>query len=313
MGGGNCRGCKGRLGAWRGGGAGGAREGWAPGGRGVADWAPGDPALPMQRMATYGSTERAEAVQLLATTLLGMGGESAQLAQRVSQQLASNDWMSTQSTAWGLLAMGEYTARNGRATALNFEWSAGGRRGQVASSVDKVVWNGEWDNPTSGQLSVVNKTQGTLYVRAVASGVASGSGVAAASNGLEGKVRYVDGNGRPMSADSLAQGTDFVVETTVRNVTKEPLADLMLTEPVASGWEIRPDAGAESAAVSYRDVRDDRVDSFISALEAGATVTVRTRVSATYAGRYTLPAVRCSAMYDGAVSGNTASGRAVVY
>ncbi len=279
----------------------------------AADSVLGESALPMQRMATYGSTERAEAVQLLATTLLGMGGESAQLAQRVSQQLASNDWMSTQSTAWGLLAMGEYTARNGRATALNFEWSAGGRRGQVASSVDKVVWNGEWNNPTSGQLSVVNKTQGTLYVRAVASGVASGKGVAAASNGLEVKVRYVDGNGRPMSADSLAQGTDFVVETTVRNVTKEPLTDLMLTEPVASGWEIRPDAGAESAAVSYRDVRDDRVDSFIPALEAGATVTVRTRVSATYAGRYTLPAVRCSAMYDGAVSGNTASGRAVVY
>ena len=57
----------------------------------------------------------------------------------------------------------------------------------------------------------------------------------------------------------------------------------------------------------------DAVDSFIPALEAGATVTVRTRVNATYAGRYTLPAVRCSAMYDGAVSGNTASGRAVVY
>ena len=107
---------------------------------------------------------------------------------------------------------------------------------------------------------------------------------------------------------SLEQGTDFISEVTVTNRTAEPVFNLMLTEPMASGWEIRP-SGDFAAGVTYQDVRDDRVDSYIEQLSAGASVTIRTRLNATYAGDYTLPAVRCAAMYDEQVAGNTASGR----
>lgn len=270
-------------------------------------------ALLAQRAVTYGSPERAQAVQLLGASLLGMSGEAAQLASLISRDLASDEWMSTQTTAWCMLAMGEYVARSGRVSALDFEWSAAGRRGQVSSDSRKRMWMGEWENPGSGKMSVVNQTKGTLYIRAVSSGISSGRDVEAASDGLEVTVRYLDGAGRAVDAASLAQGTDFVSEVTVRNLTAEPQFHLMLTEPVASGWEIRPDAGSLPAGVDYRDLRDDRADSYIPMLPAGGSVKVFTRLNATYAGSYTLPAVRCSAMYDGRVSGNTASGVATVY
>ncbi|WP_298061570.1 Ig-like domain-containing alpha-2-macroglobulin family protein [uncultured Rikenella sp.] len=270
-------------------------------------------ALRVQRAVTYGSVQRAQAVQLLASSLLGLRGEAAQLASLISRELASDEWMSTQTTAWCMLATGEYVARSGRAAALDFEWSAAGRRGQVSADAGKMLWTGGWDNPGSGKMSVVNQTAGTLYVRAVASGISSGRDVAAASDGLEVTVRYTDGHGRPVDAASLAQGTDFVSEVTVRNMTAEPLFDLMLTEPVASGWEIRPDGAPLPSGVEYRDLRDDRADSYIPLLPAGSSVVVRTRLNAAYAGVYTLPAVRCSAMYDGLVAGNTASGVAKVY
>lgn len=261
-----------------------------------------------QRVMTYGSTERAEAVQLLGETLLGRSGEAAQLAQRIARQLSSDEWMSTQTTAWCMIAMGEYMTRNGQGSALDFEWSAAGRRGQVAASSGKMLWTGEWDNPGAGKLSVTNHTKGTLYIRAVTSGIASGREVAAAMNGLEVTVRYLNEAGQPIEVASLVQGTDFISEVTVTNRTAEPVFNLMLTEPMASGWEIRP-SGDFAAGVTYQDVRDDRVDSYIEQLSAGASVTIRTRLNATYAGDYTLPAVRCAAMYDEQVAGNTASGR----
>lgn len=268
--------------------------------------------LQAQRVLTYGSAERAQAVQLLGSSLLGMQGEAAQLAGLISRGLASDEWMSTQTTAWCMLAMGEYVARSGKVSALDFDWSAAGRRGQVSSDSKKMMWTAEWSDPASGKLSVTNKTKGTLYIRAVSSGISSGRGVVAASDGISVTVRYLDGNGRPVDAANLVQGADFVSEVTVRNLTAEPLFNLMLTEPVASGWEIRPDAGSMPSGVEYRDLRDDRADSFIPQLPGGATVTVRTRLNATYAGTYTLPAVSCGAMYDGKVKGNTASGTAVV-
>lgn len=269
-------------------------------------------ALLAQRVLTYGSTERAQAVQLLGSSLLGMQGEAAQLASLISRELASDEWMSTQTTAWCMMAMGEYVVRSGKVSALDFEWSAAGRRGQVTSDSKKMMWTGEWEDPGSGKLSVTNKTKGTLYIRASSSGISSGRGVEAASDGISVTVRYVDGNGRPVDASDLEQGVDFVSEVTVRNLTAEPLFNLMLSEPVASGWEIRPDAGLSTRGVGYRDIRDDRVDSYIPQLGANGTVVIYTRLNATYAGTYTLPSVRCSAMYDGQVSGNTASGIAKV-
>lgn len=280
---------------------------------GTTDPTPTDDVLRRQRVATFGSPERARAIQLLGSVLLNMPAEAAQLAGQLSRRLASNEWMSTQTTAWCLLSMGEYIERTGRVSALDFEWSAAGKSGRVESTDKRMLWTGRWENPASGRLSVVNRTGGTLYVRTVATGIASGRSVAAARNGLEVSVRYTDAQGRPVEATSLAQGTDFVSEVTVRNLTQEPLSNLMLSEPVASGWEIRPDRSQEMPGVGYRDLRDDRVDSFIPELASGGSVRVSTRLNATYAGVYTLPAIRCAAMYDDAVAGNTASATATVH
>ena len=266
-----------------------------------------DETLAAQQRLTYGSSQRARAVQLLAQTLLGLRAEAAQTAQVISHALVSDDWMSTQTTAWSLLAMGEYAARNGRVSALNFEWNAGGHSGRVESDSKKMFWSGEWADPASGKVAVTNRTKGMLYIRTVGSGISSGRDVAAASNGLEVTVRYLDSKGNPIDAATLKQGTDFVAEVTVRNLTPTAVDHLMLSQPVASGWEIRPDVGELPTGVDYRDLRDDRVDSYLPTLAGGASVTVRTRLNAAYAGRYTLPAIRCAAMYDGQVAGNTAS------
>ena len=53
--------------------------------------------------------------------------------------------------------------------------------------------------------------------------------------------------------------------------------------------------------MTYQDIRDDRVYSFFD-LSGNGNVVVKTKLVATYPGRFYLPAVSCTAMYDATVS-----------
>jgi uncharacterized protein YfaS (alpha-2-macroglobulin family) len=64
-------------------------------------------------------------------------------------------------------------------------------------------------------------------------------------------------------------------------------------------------AAAQSTAISYQDIRDDRVYSYIDYLPLGKQVTVRINLCAAYAGAFYLPPVSCEAMYNHLIRANT--------
>lgn len=273
-----------------------------------------------ERYLMYGSTERSQSIRLLSESILGRNAEAADLAGIVSRALSSNNWMSTQTTAWSMLSLGEYVARSGVTSGLDFDWSVGNESGKV-NTMDKktVIWNQTFENPASGKATVNNKTQGRLYIRTVGSWMAVGDSVQAAADGLDVKVRYLNASGQVIDVSQLERGTDFIAEVWVMNTSSESVYDLMLTQPVPSGWEILPSiSGSEDGnmalprGVTYQDIRDDRVDTYMPRLSPSASVTIRVRLNASYGGDYTLPAIRCQAMYDNKVTGNTASGRVKV-
>ena len=84
---------------------------------------------------------------------------------------------------------------------------------------------------------------------------------------------------------------------------------------VPSGWEIRNErmTGAVTGGSSYdyKDIRDDRNIWYFS-LGQGKSKTFVTKLRAAYEGSFTLPSVKCEAMYDASVFAQTASGKAVV-
>ena len=93
---------------------------------------------------------------------------------------------------------------------------------------------------------------------------------------------------------------------TVTNTGSATVRDLALNHKFPSGWEIQNDrlysqAASYPSGVTYQDIRDDRVYSFFN-LGAGKSVTVETKLIATYPGRFYLPAVSCTAMYDATVA-----------
>jgi hypothetical protein len=79
--------------------------------------------------------------------------------------------------------------------------------------------------------------------------------------------------------------------------------NLALSQVFPSGWEINntrltgDEAFASSSPFTYQDIRDDRVYTFFN-LSARLSVTYRVMLTASYAGKFYLPAVSCEAMYD---------------
>jgi len=107
---------------------------------------------------------------------------------------------------------------------------------------------------------------------------------------------------------SLRQGTDFYVVATVTNPGSKvvDMEEVALTQVFPSGWEIINErlTGGSNNNVEYQDIRDDRINSFFD-LRAKESITVKTKVTATYAGRFYLPPVVATAMYDDDVKATT--------
>ena len=106
--------------------------------------------------------------------------------------------------------------------------------------------------------------------------------------------------------DTLSRGRSFNAIVTITNTGSAAVENLALAQKFPSGWEIQNDRiGREDvsypAGIDYQDIRDDRVYNFFD-LRAGGSVTVTTRLTATYPGRFYLPAVSCEAMYDETIS-----------
>ena len=266
-----------------------------------------------QRIYTYGSSDRSLAIQLVAISMMGMDVEAMKLAGRISKSLTSNNWMSTQTTAWCIMAIGTHATKNGSSSKLNIKWKVDGKDGNYVSAANKMIWSREWSNPKTNKVSMTNNTKGALHLRVVGSGISSGHGVPADEKGLKVTVRYTDNDGNLIDVDTLKQGTDFISEVKVHNISAEAVHSLMVTEPVASGWEIRTNVDEYlSKGVEYQDIRDDRINSYIPALRSNNYVIIKSRLNATYGGIYTLPAIRCAAMYDDKISSNTASRNVVI-
>jgi uncharacterized protein YfaS (alpha-2-macroglobulin family) len=86
---------------------------------------------------------------------------------------------------------------------------------------------------------------------------------------------------------------------------REHLRDIALTQVFPSGWEIINERMMETTGnifeqspFTYRDIRDDRVNTYFD-LPAGKTVVYHVRLNAAYLGRFYLPGTSVELMYDG--------------
>ena len=251
--------------------------------------------------ANFDSEERVQAIAALVYTAVGDKASAFKCVDNLSGWLNDRDhYMSTQSTAWALRAVADYM-KNNAVDGLNVSVKAG--RSSSTLKTSKAIAQGSLDagDGTSLELEITNSSKAPVYVVVSSTGIPEKGQEAARESGLRLTVTYTLPDGTSVDPANLEQGTDFIVNTYVTNLSATTdYTNLALTQIFPSGWEIHVDR----IDGFYQDFRDDRVYSYLYQ-RRGTTSVVRTRVTATYKGRFYLPSVICEAMYDETVGAAT--------
>lgn len=274
----------------------------------------------------YGSSDRDEAMILETLLLMNRERDALQQAKKVSENLSQENWFSTQSTAFALMAMGRLAEK--LSGTLDFTWTWNGKQQPAVKSAKAVFEKAISTSPKSGTISVKNQGKGALGVDVITRTQLLNDTLPAISDNIRMDIKYTDMNANLISVDDIKQGTDFIALAVISNVSgTSDYTNLALTHIIPSGWEIynermlatdteNPNSETSTprnsiSRYSYQDIRDDRVLTYFN-LRRGETKMFTIRLQATYAGNFILPAVQCEAMYDATVQARSKAGRTTV-
>jgi uncharacterized protein YfaS (alpha-2-macroglobulin family) len=259
--------------------------------------------------SSYGSDLRDKAMILEALVLIGENTKAAPLMKEIAERLSSYEWLSTQTTAYSLIAVAKFIQKNGISDNLNFTCRINNTSNEVNtnspfSQIDIPIRNTE-----SGKVEIVNTSKGVLFARIILTGQPeSGDSKGTKENNLKINVTYKTLEGKLLDVSKLQQGTDFMAEVTVFNPgMRGNYQQMALTQIFPSGWEIHNtrlfgiEGGLTSSPFTYQDIRDDRVYTYFD-INKNQSLTYYVLLNASYTGRFFLPSTNCAAMYDASIN-----------
>jgi uncharacterized protein YfaS (alpha-2-macroglobulin family) len=257
---------------------------------------------------TFGSVERDWAMILETYTLLKDRTSAFNFIKKLANVLSTEYWMSTQSTAYSLYAIGKSVEEMNLGGPISCSVSGTGINAtklQTVMPVKQLTMN---PNIINGSVKLTNSGKGSLFVRVIAEGVPETGPTQSSENNLSMSVNFTDLEGDRIDIDNIEQGKDFIMEVSVKNPGQLGYyKDMALTQVVPSGCEIINTRFLEMASeknesqYTYIDFRDDRVLTYFN-LDRGETKTFKVRMNASYGGKFYFPGVYCEAMYEAKVN-----------
>ena len=262
---------------------------------------------------SFGSDLRDQAMVLETLIIMKRKAEATVLIKSVANQLAKEDWYSTQTTAYALIAIAKFSGSNKDNQKIIASVNAGGQAVNINSNSVVSQTNIKWQG-NKANVQLTNKGSNVLYVRVINEGKPlTGDSITVSNNPqvLQVSAAYLDMNGNAINPLQIKQGTDFVAKVTVKNPGLRGMYNEMaLSQIFPGGWEIlntrlyNSEGSFQSSPSDYMDIRDDRVYYYFD-IKQGETVTYYVQLNAAYPGRYYWPGVYCEAMYDHTISGGT--------
>lgn len=125
--------------------------------------------------------------------------DALQQAKKVSQNLAQENWFSTQSTAFALMAMGRLAEQ--LSGTLDFTWSWNGKQQPAVKSAKAVFEKEIATSPKSGTVSVKNQGKGALSVDLITRTQLLNDTLPAIADNIRLDVKYTDMAGSPISVE----------------------------------------------------------------------------------------------------------------
>ncbi|MDH5399032.1 MAG: MG2 domain-containing protein, partial [Cyclobacteriaceae bacterium] len=255
---------------------------------------------------SFGTALRDKAMILETLGLLKAFNRGGELLLDISKELSkTNLWLSTQTTAYCLIGVGQFAGMSKNGKGLNFTYALNNETKDAKTDLPMSQIPIDTKNMT-GNISVTNKGTGLLYARLALTGAPARGAETDSETNLRMTVKYTDMDGYSIDPESLEQGTSFLAEVSIMNTgLKGNYENLALTQIFPSGWEIinlrLADTNLSQSDFDYQDIRDDRVYTYFD-LRANQRKKFSVVLNASYVGAYYLPAVSCEAMYDKSVS-----------
>src|ERR1017187_10110280 len=120
--------------------------------------------------------------------------------------------------AYTLLAMAKHIGKEGVRNGLEFSYRLNNSaEEQVSSKAPLKQVETNLSGAQNGTVLLKNKSKGMLYARIVIEGIPKTGDQISSQSNLEMKVVYKDMDGKSLTPDLIAQGTDFYAEVSVTN------------------------------------------------------------------------------------------------
>lgn len=251
----------------------------------------------------YGSIDRNKAVILTVLTLLGEKENAFTLARDISNTLSSEKWMTTQSTAWSLIALTKFFGDSPPDELVSYSLSINGKKQKYSTSSLVNTYSIDIENSKNIPILVENHSSKALYASIVWTGTPVNFNTEQEERGISMSVIYHDKSNSIIDPENLRQGMDFTAEVEIRNLSPFRIENIALSQIFPSGWEILNTRLFEGSAIesnssyTYQDIRDDRVYTYFD-LDTNKNKVYVLNLTAAYAGEYILPGIVCEGMYD---------------
>jgi uncharacterized protein YfaS (alpha-2-macroglobulin family) len=211
--------------------------------------------------------------------------------------------MSTQTTAYNLLALGKMIQQNGGKD-LKVTYTINGKS-ETIDTKNGIAQRNISINDGLNTIGISNGKDNLVYIRILNSGNLKLGQETAEQRGFSISTIYKDLQGNKIDVSKLQQGQDFVASVSISNLTSDNVNDVALTQIFPSGWEIVNTrftnfGDTTVSQARFTDIKDDRVNFYFDMNRKGkyGTKTFTVMLNAAYLGTYYLPGAQAEAMYD---------------
>ncbi|MDP3556836.1 MAG: MG2 domain-containing protein [Bacteroidota bacterium] len=260
---------------------------------------------------TYGSSDRDMAIILDVLCLINKKQQAFTQLKKVADILSSKSWLSTQTTAYGLVAVSSFIKKFGGSSAMQAQITVNGKavslKGKSVIAQIPIDFKGN----AAGNFNIINNGKGMLYVRLINRGKPPIGEEVAANENISTSVSYKDMAGNIINPEELVQGTNFMLTVNVKNLGMVgEIKNIAIINYIPSGWEIHNarmddnEAVLKNSSYTYQDIKDDKVLTYFD-LNTNESKTFNLMLNASYEGKYYLPALNIEAMYDNSIFART--------
>lgn len=259
---------------------------------------------------SYGSALRNKAIILEMMILFKEYDEGLPLYNEIAEDLSSDDWYSTQTTAYSLLALSKYLDAMGSQGTLMKGTVTLSDEHEIGFSTTQAITSVVLENSYGQEITVTNHSKKPLFANLEWEGIPLQDEISEIEKNLTLTVEWLDEDGNDIDPTELPQGTTFWGHFRVEKEAARSLTELALVQILPSGWEIENlrllGGGLPGWAVDnfylnqeeYLDIRDDRIMWFFDMNNYDWSYDFLVKLSTVTVGEFYLPPTLVEAMYD---------------